>query len=456
MENSRRRVKCDEATPICRRCYAGGFQCQYDGSLIPFCNQDADVNLRLEAKAPGTEFQLHRSDKRDKRILIEAEPPHWDYVQMIRYYYEIIRPGLPAKGGVYHSPDFSLATAPFFTAQVIGTQLGFMSKTWGRTLRYEEDRATLATLWASHNRYQAMILALANQSIRENTIPAKLKAMRCIFHLTSTDLAVESAMWKAHVDGAFAYVEAIGGPKALADWSPETPVNFIRFFRLGYSKYTDRQLEIFMDDTDFSYDKPFPVAQKVVLVHLTRLRYQIAISAVSDQASKAIVLQLFEKLNNIDIEAWAQNVQASEPWINKTMAKMAHDAIWLYAILSLPRRVILGWIETQAPLTPAGSSTADAYDTYRVLYRSRLLAQMRKLQPDLKYTQSLSWYLIVAGVAAADGPAEDRSFIESSLYANWQRPVGAAGVFQCIRKLREFWAWDKTGWEACFYEPTPC
>ncbi|KAJ6783076.1 hypothetical protein PWT90_06076 [Aphanocladium album] len=472
-ESSKRHVKCDEATPACRRCQVGKLQCRYDPALVPLC--DAKKADKAFALAPNT--SRHQLQRNDGRILVEAELPDWDYLQTIRYCASSrARPARPTKNGKRKDPVFDLARAPFQTAAVITTQIGLKSKQYGRVLRFGEEPAAMSKLWASHAHYQRKILALANQNIQENTAAAKVRAFTCICQLTFDDLEVESIQWKSHIDGALAYLESIGGATAMANWSPKTPMAFIRFFRhivyqntttpalrhsLGYNNYTDNQLEVFLDDTEFDSEMPFPVGQKLLLIHLTRLRYQVATSAISQSRAASIVLELFRRLSSIDVASWAHRIGGFGPAANQALARIHHDAVWLYAILALPRRVLLRWAETQPLLaSDGGSPIPDALDRQRVLYRSRLLARIRRLHPELEYPAALSWPLVVAGVAAAaaaaDGPEQDRDFVDGSLYAIWQRPVGNPCAFLCLTKLRAFWASGRTGWEDCFDEPTPC
>lgn len=90
------------------------------------------------------------------------------------------------------------------------------------------------------------------------------------------------------------------------------------------------------------------------------------------------------------------------------------------------------------------------------MHREELLALLRQTWDSLRYHGGLAWPLIVAGVAASDGSAQDRDYIDRRLCYIWQRPLTAATFLLAVEKLRAFWRSGKTGWEDCFDEPTPC
>ncbi|KAJ3493244.1 hypothetical protein NLG97_g4858 [Lecanicillium saksenae] len=308
--------------------------------------QMACFRLRPEGRCRS----LQPGASSSKSICAEPQPPDWDFIEAIHFYYTVIRPTRPTQGGKIVDPVFKRVDAPFYVSGVVLMQLGFVSKRLGRRLRYGEDQATLGALWRNHAKYLAEVLAITNRSIREGTPDGAVGAIRSIDHLVGISMALESLLWKAHVDGALAYVESIGGAEAMETWSPKTPMMFIAFFRhiifyntttpalqhsLGYSNYTDKQLELFLDETRLTSDKPLPVGQRVAVVHITRLRHQLATSPLSDQASASIVAEIFQRLTEFDMEAWAQRIQGFEPCVNQALAEIGHDAVWLYAILSL-------------------------------------------------------------------------------------------------------------------------
>ncbi|KAJ3493243.1 hypothetical protein NLG97_g4856 [Lecanicillium saksenae] len=455
----KRRVKCDEATPICRRCAVGRQECTYSDTLLP----------AGYAKGAGGGFSRHGSltpsrrelQKRERRVFVEIEPPEWDYMQTVRFYFTFIRPGRAVENGRIHDPSFSPADATWLTMMVLGSQLGFLSKSRGKILVYGEGEELMARLWTSYTRYLSRMIQLINACIQESTPASSQRAIWYMGILVSLDIAVESQLWLKHVNGCLAYIQRLGGPETLvrANLFHNTTTPALQH-SCGYADYTDEQLAVLLKhDGDFFADRPFPTPHQIIIIHLTRLRYRIATAPVAiPTATVALTAaKLFMRLYEVDIEEWAQTVCGFGVAADRAMAELHRDAIWLYALLSLPRDARLVCANSQPELpSVAPGQLSDAYDRHCSAYKSRVMSQLRKTYPELQYPPAINWTLVVAGVAAVHGGEEDRQFIDGCLYSNWQRPVGGASAFQCLQKLRQFWRSGLTGWEDCFYEPTPC
>ncbi|KAJ3474043.1 hypothetical protein NLG97_g10019 [Lecanicillium saksenae] len=399
------------------------------------------AGTKLYPNSTAGNESLDTMTARRRRLFAEAEPPDWDYLQAIRYFFLIVRPSLAVQRGTQRTPHFQLADALKYITMIITTQLGQVGKSRGHLLRYGDgDGDAAAALWATHTRYLAKVIALVNKHIKLGTLEDKIQAIRWIDHLVLMDLCVESRLWKAHVDGLFAHA---------VRWDTTTP---IRFHTLAYSTCTDEKLEILLSDANFSPDAPFPPRQKVLQIHITRLRRRAW--TTSDETLARIIGDIFERLAGIDILRWASEVDGFDSPTNQILAEIHHDALWLYALLSLPRRAMLLWARTQPSLQPSAADD-DEYDAYHKLYASRLLSRLRTVYPTLQYPRALDWPLIVGGVVALDN--DDREFIDACLYSNWLRPVGFGHIILPLQKLRQFWEkHGRGGWDGCFYEPTPC
>ncbi|KAJ3475606.1 hypothetical protein NLG97_g9398 [Lecanicillium saksenae] len=361
-------------------------------------------------------------------------------------------------------------------------ELGLIAKSHGNYLTYG-DSAAPSTLWASYARYLQKIIDRVNRNIENTTHTGKIETIRYIRHLVDIDLAVESKLWKAHTDGCLAYIASIGGAQALIELSSTPDSSCSLFIRgvanqsllispshtmwhnmttpalkhsLGYQSYTDDQFRLIIHEDYFYHEYPFPLELAIIQVHITRLRRRVATTTTITQDELVpIILSLFERLTSVDLTKWMQDIAAFDAATNRPLAEMHRDAIWLYAILALPRAAMLKWALAQ-PQAPHRETDGDPYDYFLQLYTSRILEAMRALYPTIPYAPALSVALTVVGVAlASTGATEDREFVDRCLHDIWMMPVGSDSTYLRQRKLREFWVSGKTGWEECFYEPTP-
>lgn len=75
-----RRVRCDEAQPVCRRCTSSGHHCRGYGTVRP------DQNTVLDVVVSSSHTNRHNEAPQwGDAVYIEAEPPDWDFMQALRY-----------------------------------------------------------------------------------------------------------------------------------------------------------------------------------------------------------------------------------------------------------------------------------------------------------------------------------------------------------------------------------
>ncbi|KAJ6790413.1 hypothetical protein PWT90_07656 [Aphanocladium album] len=489
----KRHLKCDEEIPVCKRCLLAKLECRY-GTLVP---SGGAIQAKEKNYGKMRPHQHSRVESRGEYIAVEAEPPDWDLLQTIRYYFEFIRPLRPAVNGKVVDPTFTLGNATYYGIKIVSAHIALLSKSYGRGLKYGEGRA-LAPVWATYSRYLLKIIAVIHDYFQDTSPTAVVKAIDYMLLLLLADLDAESTVWKAHINGCYAYVQRIGGIQALLDLSSPPPVMFRQFVKyvdtpyimatrqnsarcslltsssltfvyntttpplehcLGYYDYTDEQLGVILLNGDRIYhDRPFPIPHALVLIHLTRLRYELATSAWEAPPWESLVVFIrgqYRKLHSFDEDGWAVQTTGYSAAHHKALAEVYRVAIWLYAILTLPRPAVSQWAEVDMPLPSCGQAI-NAYDRVRTLYRSELLTCLRRVYHELTYPRGVYWPLIVAGVAAVDGAEEDRAFVDDCMHSIWLNPLGGSGMFSSLEKLRRFWASGKTNWDDCFYEPTPC
>ncbi|KAJ6781017.1 hypothetical protein PWT90_04919 [Aphanocladium album] len=459
-----RRVKCDEGKPACRRCAANNHQCRYS-TTTPHESHNRPIVPKYSREP---QFQL----------VSEAEPPSWDYLQAIRYLFivadfSIARPTRPREHGKVVEPYFHPKHATYYICVTIADQLRNLARSRGRLLTPGEDPASLGTLWEKYNQYLLEIVMTVNEHLyckkrtdhdheKRLVIPGVISY---IYILVGFDLGLASGLWLSHVKGFLAYIQHCGGARAVIQ-TPGAHVHFARFFSkvitynttipakqqlLGYADYTERQIETLLG-YEFDMDNPFPMDARIAVVRITRLRHQIATSAVSEPALLHAINAIFTMLSDADINGWVRKGNALEADIAYDVGRIFCSAVWLYGLIALPRTATSAWASTQ-PCPQACADCSPSYESRLSFHKSQLLTQLQELFPLLAYTPSLKWPLVVAGVAAAQGTAAEQSLVDDCLLSIWLHPQSNGAVFLCLQKLRAFWSSGKTGWEDCFDEP---
>lgn len=148
---------------------------------------------------------------------------------------------------------------------------------------------------------------------------------------------------------------------------------------------------------------------------------------------------------SVDLEKWATDCDAGPVSERVACAKCHEVAVRMYAILSLPEEVTTPW--SQGTVAPG----LRIFENVLHIYRDTLLSMLRQTWPLLTCKADIEWQLIVAGVAVADGAAEDRHFVEDCLWTIWKSPGNTSADFiKHIMKVTDFWSSGQPGWENCF------
>ncbi|OAA73240.1 Glycoside hydrolase, subgroup, catalytic core [Cordyceps fumosorosea ARSEF 2679] len=123
-----------------------------------------------------------------------------------------------------------------------------------------------------------------------------------------------------------------------------------------------------------------------------------------------------------------------------------------YGILTLPRPAVVLWARSVVayPTLP----TTGIYDSVRISEGTKLVALLRRVYPKVEHGPGVWWPRVVAGVAVADGEAEDRDFVDRCLLEIWQHPLAEHGPLLGLQKLRRLWRSGRTGGRTD--EPVPC
>ncbi|KAM3511839.1 hypothetical protein MY11210_004530 [Beauveria gryllotalpidicola] len=407
-------------------------------------------------------------------INIETEPPDWDLQEGIRYYFQVVVPGRSAEVRSGGHPDFHAKTFhnSRFISQVIGDQISRASKARGMLIQPGHHPA-FAGVWASYSRYLSSSIAIVNQHIQDAGGGGTewRRVLYGIDQLLVLDLYVERSQWQAHLGAFFEYIRHRGGIAAMLD-QPEPPfycLNHVLAIAInvnttcparqqvhGFDDYADHQLVSILESA-YSTSMQCPTELYIAMVHISRLR--AALARKDGKLDRTVVEQqvrcIFASIARFDADDWAAGPEFKDK--RDTVAKVGRIyaiAVRLYGIMTLPPSAVAWCVTPTSGLE--GQQQPATHSTLRSHQRDELLALTRRSWGQLRHTTSLCWPLIVAGVALADGSAEDQDFIEKSLLSIWSLPNTSACFITAIRKLRPFWDSGKTGWEDCFDTPLVC
>ncbi|KAJ3493885.1 hypothetical protein NLG97_g4444 [Lecanicillium saksenae] len=460
-----RRVKCDEARPVCKRCTTARLQCQGYTQKDP-AQKDPASGLR---------------SLRPRKVTVcpEFEPFDWEFQQSLRYFYQVVVPDLPPEARVFDMGQLKgdAYAQRALRADIISDQLERACKARGRTLRPGEDPAFEAS-WAGYHQGVIESIDATNEFIKNdakytNEAPATL----AILQLLLSDLKTGLNLWRAHLRGFHAYVEHRGGAsKIMTLPKPEksrlSPALSITM-QTNTTCPADMQVkgsDNFSDDdirTLIAFDsaivEPCPADFHLARVRITRLRVDLAWGKTSSSMAGAVrkVQEIFDALWRFNLDEWVAEEFRDKGEDLKEQAQLMGPiyavAIRLYGILTLPELAITAWassspdIVSAHPIIPGCS----IYETIRRQHRDQLLRMLRQAWDEARLKKWLAWPLVVLGVALAHDTSRNRRFVEESLWAIWKIPYVSTASIAALEKLRIFWLAGKTGWEECFDEPVP-
>lgn len=208
-----------------------------------------------------------------------------------------------------------------------------------------------------------------------------------------------------------------------------------------------------LDDEDST--RPFPVDLVVIARHITHVRVQAQTRDAS--ALQHRMQRLFQEIAAFDPDAWAEQVDIFRGDMTPAIGQIFQTATRLYGIVALPASITSPPPPPPPPLVAVDPGVTRATGPGSVCdgVRVELLERLRDTWPSLSDSTNMSWPLLVAGVALADGPAEDQEFVARCLDELWREPLHNITPLLGLTKLRRFWQSGKREWEDCFDEPVP-
>ncbi len=141
--------------------------------------------------------------------------------------FSVVKASRPVQKGKVRDPNFDPSYATFYICACLHVQLAAMSKSRGRLLKFGEDSG-LATYWENYARYLAEVVGIVNRCIQADAGKGDLKAFSYMYTLISSSMLLDSTLWIAHVNGAFAFAQHLGGIEAITKTSMKPYTSFIR------------------------------------------------------------------------------------------------------------------------------------------------------------------------------------------------------------------------------------
>ncbi|XWW95930.1 hypothetical protein V2A60_003899 [Cordyceps javanica] len=450
-----RRIKCDETQPHCTKCVKRGLSCQYTLRFRPVARDRPLAPAPTQAQAP----------------LAQAEPPMWHFMEAIRYYCAFVRPIRVAQEGTHDIPDPPFHTGDVISArficQIIGHQALTLSRRRGSAISFWEERQ-FASMRRNYSRYFIEFLNIVNSCLRSGISGGgTAKAFHHLWILLSFDLSLKEKLWPVHVSGALAYAQLLGGPKAALSL-PGPPIFFRQMVLQaivsnatspvaqqikGHGGYTDEEIKTVLTDEEST--RPFPVDLVVVVKHITDIRVQATFQTGNLRALQHRMQLVLQRIDMFDPDAWAKELEYYSEDATSAIGQIFQIATRLYGILALPVSVTAPALAAAYPGVASASGPGSAYDSLRVSQRTQLVECLRDTWPLMPQISNMSWPLLVAGVALADGSWEDRDFVADCMDRIWKQPMGDISPLMGLEKLQQFWKSGKRGWEDCFDEPVP-
>lgn len=220
-----------------------------------------------------------------------------------------------------------------------------------------------------------------------------------------------------------------------------------------YDNYTDDEIKTILN-FEFDEEIPCPLDIRLVIIHATRLRHKLATTTDYLSKSTKTIHGFFDTLTEFDIKAWAGNDNPLGEASAQDMGELYRLAAWQYAVLTLPSSATRARAQNDE-LRRIQTENSKLQDLSQTSRKSELMQKIRTTFVKAEYPVAFKWPLLVAGVAAADGPTEDQAFVEECLQTLLDHPLSDGGLFLCLQRMRDFWESGKTAWEDCFHEPVP-
>ncbi|KAJ6782089.1 hypothetical protein PWT90_06214 [Aphanocladium album] len=343
-----------------------------------------------------------------------------------------------------------------FICIMICMRIDALSNSMQRVLRPGEGDGALRGLWTKYHQYVLEHLRLLNMCIQGDQ---RYGGRMCIFffiaRLVIFDKYINASAFQAHVAGYFAFVQRMGGVKAVLAQPNSPKYTFLQVLIIGVmgnaTSPASRQISgpnlMSDDDVKLVYEWWYYSCMScsedlfLYIVHINRLRVQALTRQVADAAYATKVRRVLDGILSVNVDAWLEEVRSNGPYPLDLVHAFRYATL-LYGIMTLPPHAVASW--------------PHAADGGLVYYRELMRALERLYAADDGMTRAM-WPLVVAGVAAASeeepSGAASRTLVDGALLRITRRPSDDGSSLPNLLQLRKFWKSGKKGWEDCFDEP---
>ncbi|KAL6903014.1 hypothetical protein GGI43DRAFT_329842 [Trichoderma evansii] len=311
-------------------------------------------------------------------------------------------------------------------------------------------------LWTSFFRHVGLALTSLNDEIRDDPEYHLANVFRSIHLIASSELfLLNSPHWRAHVTGFLSILQQRGGLTA----SMQRPGN-LKFIILSFliacvvvnttSSVENQIIEAaYIDPKEFynlysiSIYPPFlcPPGLFLDILYINRLRLRLPTTSAiySLSSTQVTVCDIMERIHGFSAIDWIESSGFPNRDEFLLLSNIFQAAIALYATLALP-------CTSKVHLK---KSCADLQQ----IYRAQLFNALKAAIGSPVRMHTIYWPVVVAGVTALTGTAEERMLVEEHLHMGIGDPYSGSGSLKALAILRKARASGKTEWNDCFSEP---
>ncbi|KAJ4152723.1 hypothetical protein LMH87_009247 [Akanthomyces muscarius] len=403
-----RRIKCDEAKPICRRCITARARCEYP----PPPSHKPEPLRPLRMAAP----------------VRQTEPPGWDIAQGARYFVTVMIPDYQndtpngfTDGFVnFHISRFN--SKPSFLMIVTCHYIATLSAQNGYLVR-QGDFPALDNVWRIFYGYMVESITKLNEHI-ESGDPIR-NILYKVIDLLSVELRIIDSPWRAHLNGFLGIVESYGGVDVVMNSSARPPILALQYALIygiannacapvndqvsGFDSWSDEDARLMYSNTFFP-GFPCPSCLFLSIRRITRIRVQS-----HTWVGKGI---------NSNLNAFASAIAAEVASFSPVTWKES------YHIPDEPFLSLLAIsFKTATQLKQAKRCPQTAPCQTHTLFRSDIQARCKSKVP-LEQERVLGYIENIRRQSGVD--------------------CGAATLVGIIPR---FWESGKSAWDQCFYKP---